>query len=318
MVNKLYIPFINPIRFYEVDKVVLDKYYTKHFDDFEFSKRLYGWQPKVDYDQIWQDTDIIKLQFTSNIDPIIVSLIDEYGQSVITLPALVGLPNKFELGTYSYEVAMSLASVPSGCYRVKITAGSDGPLQKIYISDCQNISSEVITESICIEYSNSRFTQDVIFETGIKFQFRCFGHFAQFEPTRKDEYYKDQRYNPTLLNSKIGRQYSVYFSNELGISDDTIDLINRIWACDNVLIDNKSFCIAENAKLEFVQEEGYPLRGLKLNVEEGINRNSKVMLIDGDPTKKIISTIIVDAAVFGDTGTQNSNNTVPVHNIQID
>jgi hypothetical protein len=119
-----------------------------------------------------------------------------------------------------------------------------------------------------------------------------------------------------LLNSRTLRQWPVTFGDERGLPDDIIDLLNRIWSCDNVLIDNKSFGIADDSKFEFVGEEGYPMRGVKLTVEEGINRNSKLFTINSDPNKKIITTIIVDAKVFGDTSNQGNNNVVPVINIE--
>ena len=314
--NFLYVPFINPVKFYEGGATYADKYQTNHFDDYKFADRLLPWQSPEGYEQIWQDTDIINLQFESTFDPIIVELIDEDNVAVITLPALIGLPNKFLANTYAFEVAMSLAGVATGCYQLRITAGSAGPQQKTYLSVCQYISSEVIENSICLEYWNSRFHQDIVFETGIKFQFRVFGHLGFLDPGRKDELYRDERYNPALLNSRTLRQWPVTFGNERGIPDDIIDLLNRIWSCDNVLIDNKAFGLSDNSKFEFVGEEGYPMRGVRLTVEEGINRNSRAFAIDTDTTKKLTSTIMVDAKVFGDIANQGSSNTVPVFNIE--
>jgi hypothetical protein len=313
--NFLYIPFINPVKFFEVGATYLEKYQTPHFDDHKFSDRLLPWQSLEGYEQLWQDTDIIKLQFESTFDPILVSLIDEDGNAVLTLPTLIGLPNKFLANTYSFEVAMSLAGVATGCYQLKILAGS-GDTQKTLLSGCQFISSEPIPNSLCLEYFNSRYHEDVVFETGIQFQFRVFGHIGFLDPGRKDELYRDERYNPALLNSRTLRQWPVTFGDERGLPDDIIDLLNRIWSCDNVLIDNKSFGIADDSKFEFVGEEGYPMRGVKLTVEEGINRNSKLFTINSDPNKKIITTIIVDAKVFGDTSNQGNNNVVPVINIE--
>ena len=147
--NSIYFPFINPVKFYEADAVNLEKYQTAHFDDHLFSNRILPWQSQEGYEQIWQDTDIIKLQFESTFDPIIVSLIDENLNTVIQLPALVGLPNKFLANTFSFEIAMSLAGIQTGCYQLKVTAGS-GLTQKIFISGSQFISSEPIFNSLCL------------------------------------------------------------------------------------------------------------------------------------------------------------------------
>lgn len=317
MDNQIYIPYINPVKFYEVGATFLEKYHTRHFDDFSFSDRLLPWQSQEGYEQIWQTDDIIRLQFASTFDPIVVSLIDETGNVFITLPALIGLPNKFLPNTWSFSVDMSLAGLITGCYQVKITAGT-GLTQKIYLSASQYISSEPIPNTILLEYWNSRYHQDIIFEIGIKFQFRVYGHLGFLDPGRKDELYRDERYNPALLNSRTLRQWPVTFGNERGIPDDIIDLLNRIWSCDNVLIDNKSFGVTDGSKFEFTGEDYYPMRGVKMTVEEGINRNSKIFTIGTDTTKKMIVNINVEGLVFGDLANAGSNNTIPITNTIIE
>lgn len=314
--NFLYIPFVNPVKFFDVAEEVLPKYFTKHFDEWKFRERLYFWQQREDYVQIWQTTDIIKLQFESTFNPIIVKLLDKNGIAIKTLPALIGLPNKFFPDTFSFEVSMSLGDLETGCYRLQIAAGNPGPTQKILLSDCQYISSTQIKNSLCLEYWNSRFHEDVVFETGIKFQYRVHGNFGFLEPGRKDEQYRDQRYNPAILSSRTFRQFPVHFGDQFGLPDDIIDLLNRIWSCDNVLIDNKSFGISEGGKFEFIAVEKYPKRGVKLIVEEGINRNSRVFKVISDPNKKLMFAIMVDKKLFGDVGNQNSDDTVPILTVE--
>lgn len=309
----LFIPYLNPVRFYNEEIEVLDKYQTKHFEDYPFEERILPWQ-QAEYDQrIWQTTDIINLQFQSDYDPISVSLVDENENPVIELPAIIGLPNKWEPATYSFEVSMSLADLETGCYRIFVYGGGD-----VFKSPVMHISEEPIPNTILIEYWNSRFRSDVIFETGIKFQRRFYGHFKFLDKQRTDTLYRDQRFNPSLLQSKTARQWPLYFGNEFGISDDEIDLIHEIFSCDNVLIDRKPFGLADG-KVEYVDlDNDYPKRGMKLMVEEGINRNSHLFSQTVDTTKKLMATIIVDARMFGDTANQNSANTIPVTNIEIE
>ena len=315
MDNFLYIPFINPVKFFDPAQTNLDAYRTKHFDDYDFKDRLYPWQSNEDYDRIWQTSDIIKLQFESTFDPIIVKLLDENQNAVITLPALIGLPNKFLANCHSFEVEMSLAGLPTGCYRVQILAGT-GDESKTLLSGCQYISDTLVENTMLLEYFNSRFHEDVIFETGIKFQARVHGNIGLLDPGQKNEQYKDERYNPALLSSKTIRQWPVFFGDEFGLPDDMIDLLNRIWSCDNVSIDGTAFGLADGSKFEFTEIEGYPKRGVKLVVEEGINRHSRIFAINTDTTKKLLTTIIVEAKVFGDMSNLGSANTVPVINIE--
>ena len=119
--NFIYIPELNPVIFYETVRENLPKYFTKFMGDFMFSERQYAWQQRSDYIQVWQTTDIINLQFESTFDSIIVKLLDENGDAVIELPALIGLPNKFITNTFSFEMNMSLADLETGYYRLQTT-----------------------------------------------------------------------------------------------------------------------------------------------------------------------------------------------------
>lgn len=320
----LYDPELNPIIWYDPTLVNLPAYNTKDFDYYPFDQRGKPWLQAASYSQIWQTTDIINLQFESQFDPITIDLLDQDGNSLIIEPALIGLPNKFLTGTFSFEIMMSLAGLETGCYRLKRTLGSAGPLQKIQYSGWMYISSDPIGETILIQYWNSRFFKDVIFETGIKFQLRVPGwiDYDRMGRVVKQELMRDQRYNPTILSSKSAKNIPVYFGDEFGLPTDITNIIEQIWECDNVLIDGIPFGIADGAKMEFIDIDNdsrqYRLRGLKTTIEPGINRNSRVYSITTDPTKKIISTIIVDAAVFGDLANQGSSNTVPVFNVEIE
>lgn len=318
--NFLYVPFLNPVKFFDNAQVQPATFNTRHFDDYRFEDRLLPWQTEETWQQVWQTTDIINLQFTASFNPITVQLITEDEEIVGELPAIMGLPNKFIPNAWSFQVNLALGDLDlqTGCYKLRIIAGASGPDQKIYTSTCQYISAEKIDNTFLVTYWNSRYHDDVIFETGIEFHYRSFGHIGFLNPGRSDEFYRDQRNNPAILNSRTNRQWPIFFGNEFGLPDDAVDLINRIWSCDNVLIDGKAFGVSDNSKLEFTGEDYYPKRGVQITVEEGINRNSKIFAITTDTNKKIMANIIVDARVFGDTSNQGSSNAVPVHNIIVE
>lgn len=314
MDNSIEIPYINPVKFVKQNQTNLAKYFTKHFEDYLFKDRLYDWQQREDTTRIWQTDDIISLQFESTFDPIIVELINGKGRVFITLPALIGLPNKFDATLFSFEVQMSLAGLTTGCYWLRVTAGS-GVSTTIFISGKQYISAEPIRNSIVIEYSHHRFHEGVMFETGVKFQARFPGHFGPLIPGVQNQLYKDEKYNPTILSSRTFRQWYLYFCDEFGGTDDDIDLLNRIWTCSSIAVDGKLFgCV--DGKMEFVEIPGYPKRGIKMLVEEGLNRSSKVTAVGVDTNKQLASVIIVDAKVFEDLANAGSTNAVPVYNIE--
>lgn len=316
LLNYLFIPLINPVKLYAVERATLPKYLTKHFDDFMFGERLYYWQQRENYKQVWQTTDIIYMQFESTFDPLVVTVLNAKGIPVIpAAPALIKLANQYDANLFSFEIGISLAGIPTGCYFLQLEAGT-GATKRLFISDLQYVSSTPIKNTLLVEYFNSTYHEDVIFETGVKFQFRIHGSFGFLDPGRSDERYRDEKYNPALLSSRTSRQWPLHFGDQFGVPDDIVDLLNRIWSCDNVFVDNKSYAAADGSKFEFIAVDRYPKRGVKLTVEEGINRNSKIFAINIDTTKKLITTIIVEAKVFGDTSNQGSLNTVPVLNIE--
>jgi hypothetical protein len=317
--NTFSIPELNPVLFYQTTRANLSKYFTRFLGDFMFNERLYEWQQPSDYIQVWQTDDIINLQFESTFDPITVKLVNENGNAVITLPSLSKIANKYQPGTYCYEANMSLAGLTTGFYYLQLELGASGPSQIIMVSPCQYISSAPLDNTLLIEYYHSKYHNDVIFETGIKFQLRIHGNFGFLDKARKDEFYTDEKWNNTLLNSKSAKQWPVYFGDEFGLPDEMINLLDNIWSCDTVTVDTKLLGIADGTKPEYVTVDDtshYPKRGMKLTLQEGINRNSKVIALDVDTTKKLVTSVIVDAKVFGDTSNQGSSNVVPVYNIE--
>lgn len=309
-------PFLNPVWFYDPDKVNDPAFFTKHFEDYPFEERLLEWEDPLHYKKIWQSTDIIYLQFESEFDPIIIELEDSGGTSVITLPALVGLPNIYFPGTYSYEVEMSLGTVETGCYRMKRTRGS-GDEQKVDYSPYMYISGTPFEfPTFLIQYWHSRAHADVMFETGIKFQMRIPGNFGRLKPGRNTEAYRDQKQNPAILSSRTFKSFPAYFGDEFGLPDDEIDLLNAIWGCDNVLIDGKPFAAVDTEFEFFEADSRYAKRGVKLLVQEGLNRDSKIFSQTLDTSKKLNYGIVVEAKVWGDTSNQGSANTVPINTVE--
>jgi hypothetical protein len=314
--NFIYIPLMNPVKFYDPARVVTDAFQTPQFDDFPFEERLLPWEQAKNFSQPWQVTDIIKLQFESTFDPIIVELVDIHGTAVITLPALIGLPHKYLANTWAYEIAMSLGTVSeTGCYRLKATCGS-GDGQKIFYTKWMYVSVEAIQGTILTEYWNTRFHDDVMFESGIKFQVRLYGHVGKMLPKRTMEVYRDQRNNPYKLSDRTYRQFELVYGDEYGVPDEIIDLISRIWSCNNVYVDNKQFAAIEGDIMDLVEVEQYARRGVKMVVDEGISRGSKIFSIETDTTKKLVYAINVEAKVWGDTSNQGSSNTVPIITVE--
>jgi hypothetical protein len=124
-----------------------------------------------------------------------------------------------------------------------------------------------------LEYRNSRYHEDVIFETGITFSFRVEGAFGFLNPFSADQIYNDQRYNSVVLSSRTYRNFPLSIGGSFGVPDWVIDKINLIFSCNDVKIDSKSYAKASDTKFSFNEEDNYPMRGLSFEVREKSTAN---------------------------------------------
>lgn len=309
MANEIYIPFLNPVTFYEVNPTELPQYLTKHFDSYWQKEQLKDFETQVYYKQKWQTNDTIYLQFESNFAAIGVQLISCTQAVIIDQVATQERENLNMPGFYVYENTISLASVPEGTYFVKLILG-DGTT--VMISEPLQVQ-ETWPNTILFEYSNSTFHGDVIFETGIQFGFRCEAFITRLEPANERTSYRDQKMNPTVLKSVPYRKWKLEIGHFTGIPDWVIDKQNWIWSCDDVVVDGKSFAVADGGQFEENEiDKVYPFRTWTLNIQEGVNRYSKIVNPSINPNKKFIAIGLIDATLFGDLSENAGSNLVPV------
>lgn len=310
MANIVYIPFLCPVRFVELDPVQLPQYLTKHFDDYWTSEQLQSYETIVKVKQKYQTSDTIYIQFESNFASIQMQVIDCDQTVLLTQAATQVRANKYLAGYYVYEITLSLAAFSAGTIWLKLSLGLGA---KFMISEPIELA-ETWPGTILFQYSNSKYHGDVIFETGIVFGFRCEAVLRRLDPGNERTQYRDQKLNPTTLKVRPFRAWELGIGHLTGIPDWVIDKMNWIWSCDNVLCDGKSFAVLEDSKFEDQEiHKQYPLRHWTLNVQEGINRASKIVGVDVDPNKKLLITALVDGTVFGDLSLQAGSNLVPIN-----
>lgn len=310
MANILYIPDLNPLKYVDMSPTELPQYLSRDFLDYRFHEIQHDWDQYVLYYQKFQTSDIIYQQFTSNFDPIQIDLVDCEGNVHITQTALQKRAHKYLIGYFIYEDAISLAGIAPGVYFVKVTAGG-----KICV--CEPILIAVTHPgTIRHDYKNSRYHGDVIFETGIEFALRVEATKGFLNPGSQDVIYTDQKFNPSLLSSKTYRSIPLHYGGSEGLPDWMVDKLNKIWSCNSVLADGKSYAKKSDAKYAFKEEENYPMRGMTLEVQEGINRGSKIISAELDPNKRLAIIYNLDVMVFGDIANQASSNLVPIITVE--
>lgn len=309
MANQVNIPFLNPVRFVEIDPVELPQYLTKHFDDYWFKEQLQSYETVVDFKQKFQTSDTIYLQFEANFAAIQMQVIDCEQNVLLTQSATQIRANKYMAGYYVYELTLSLAAFDPGTIYLKLNLGLGS---KFMISEPIEVA-EIWPNTVLFQYSHSKYHGDVIFETGIVFGFRCEAVIRRLDPASERTFYRDQKQNPSTLKVRPYRSFELGIGHLTGIPDWYIDKMDWIWSCDNVLLDGKSFAVLDDSKFEDQEiHKQYALRHWTLNIQEGINRASKIIGVDVNPNKKLMIVYQIDGTVFGDLSAQAGSNLVPI------
>lgn len=308
MANQIEIPFLNPGMFYEMNPVEVPQYLTRHFADRPFREQNAAkpWLNQVIYKQKVQTSDVSYFQFTSNFEPIRLEVVDCYDIPRIVQNSVQKRINKFLPGYYVYENTISWATLTPGTYWIKMVLPDRVEITEPYLL------AEKHPNTILIEYRNSRYHGDVIFETGIRFGFRVEATFGFLAPGSENIVYKDQKLNPTVLSARPFRGFPMNIGGTRGCPDWVYDKLNWIWSCNDVTLDGVSYARPEDSKFEFTTEERYPLRGAILQVEEGINRGSKIVGVNIDPGKKLFVVYQIDGTIMGDLSSQAGSNLVPI------
>lgn len=310
MANTLYIPRLNPVRFYEQSPAQFDEYLTRFMDDYRYADTILPWQVRKLYAQRWQTSDAIRIQVESTFDPLQLDIINKYGQVVNSLLAIQIIPNKYIPGTYVYEFTHSWNGYEPGCYLLRLSNGN--PNEFAMVSEPQHVAV-THPNTVYIQYRNSRFHGDVVFETGIRFNFRVEASFGPLQPGARLQTYEDQKLNPTILSARPFRTWPLVIGGTFGVPDWVTDLVNLIWCCNEVSVDGKLFARAGDAELEFSDEDDeYPLRAITINLQEGLNRASKIVNPDINTNIKLVVVGVGDTLLFGDLSANSSSNLVPI------
>ena len=170
--------------------------------------------------------------------------------------------------------------------------------------------------TILLEYWNSRWHGDVVFETGIRFGLRVEGNIGRVNPGRETKSYSDQKENPTVLSSKGFRTFPLNIGGSRGVPDWMVDKFNLVWTCNHVMIDGKYFAATTESKQEYSEQKNYPMRGITMDVREGYNRGSKIVGGTFTGNSELLVIHGIESKFFGDISQQGSSNVIKIIDVE--
>jgi hypothetical protein len=275
-INRLIVPLINPVKFITLQADTIDKFRSRHFDDFFFMETIRTWQTRRQYVQPFQNSDRIILQFRSQLDPLLVSVIDidemVYSSTLMTQ----GLADADDPTLFIYECSIPLSGYSEGLRFLRIDGGpmdADGNYSTSLISEPIHIKPEH-KDTVHLKYTHYEFYNDLIFETGISPELRIRATLSLKSLSSKDTFFEDQVLDMTMIQSKPFRIYTLRIGGPSGIPDYLADIINRILGCQTLFIDGKPYAKSDGAKLEDNGSPNYPMRGWSVDLREAENVQS--------------------------------------------
>jgi hypothetical protein len=313
MSNTLYIPEANPIHFVPVNPNQSPSYATKFWDTYLFADTLRDFEQQDNFFAPWYRYDLIPLQFTANYEPIQLDLVNCDGDVMLTVTANQVRANRYMPGFFLYQAFIDPSSLGDQLFKILVTPGEDVSQQQK--SEWLQLSENIENTVFC-EYFNSRFKDDIVYETGIKFGFRFPGFLTEAAPGSESQLYKDQVLNQTQLSNKPFPNWKLFAGEGRGIPPWMINKINRAFSVNNVALDGRLFARPDGAKWTEATEEKKRLVGYSCDLLEGINRPSRIVNSDINPNIKLIVQSNLDGSIFGDTSGQAGQNTVAINSFE--
>lgn len=265
-----------------------------HFGDDWACKQIKSFETKAYYTQKWlrQKTTTIQCQSTVVPDDLKV-----YNKSQAVVKSIAWTNVSIVPGVNVYECTVDLSDIPEATYWL---------YQKFALL---SYNAEFISEAIsskdyhpfvkAITYSNTYNNWDVVWSTGMQMTFCVECEIMNMKPEAEVTSYVDQTRDVFVLDGVPYRTYKLEIGDARGVTPYILDIINRIFCCDQVSIEGKSYVRNSGAKLEINQPKNYPLAGGTLEITEAKNlyslqHNDLTPLAPG-----IVTTYKIEGSWFG-------------------
>lgn len=269
--NAINQPYINPLKFQQLNPTDIPQYISKHMDDNFFVDTIREWEQPVRFCQHWLTADAIRLQFITNYSPVNLLIKNTYGATVYSVAFQTLQQDEFNPGNYIRQCDLDLSIFSEGHYYAQVNVGSFS-----LVSEPFQILETAPDDSLLIEYSHYETYQGVIFDSPFAPSIRVSGILKYLPPGSKDTIYEDQSLNESILRSVPYRIWQFVLGGKKGVPPWFADKIFRILGCSSLKIDGRFYTKNEGSGFETNELEGYPMAGWKIELREKLSRGSLV------------------------------------------
>lgn len=300
MISELNIPFLNDLKF-----VPNTASPGIHFDDDWMYNQIKSFERKVNYYRKWQVGESSIVQIESTLPPDDLKFFDCTSTMVLSIPFAITADGE-DLGTKIYEAVVNLDTLPvNKVYYPYIKASF---MSVLYEAIGEPIRLQTLWPgTLLFSYRNSYNDFGVAFTTGIQFNFRCEAGIMDFQPDSEDADYIDQIHNVERESGTAFRTFKLYIADEKGVAPWVLDLLNRIFICDYVVIRKEvteiglQYSKNTGAKWEINRVKGYPLYGGSLEIVPTKNASGLQFSTAGGFAPGLVTAYNMNSNFFGTT-----------------
>lgn len=266
MANILIDSFINPVSFHAVDPNPLPQYYTRWFDEWRFCRTIRSEEQRVCFEQPWGVNDSIRLQYTSNFNPIVLRLYNEAGELMLTQNCNTYQQDAYRPSYYIRQAEIDLLPYPPGRYFLtRLAAGV------LTYSDPFEITEDM-ENTVLWEYTNDEPYQEIKFFAPFSPMIRVPGILKYLKPGMRRTAYTDQLLNVVNVNAVPFRVWQFILGGIGGVPPALIDKLSRIFGCRTLKGDGRLFTMNDGADWDKNELEQYPMQGWAIEMVETLNR----------------------------------------------
>jgi hypothetical protein len=301
MANQIYIPYLNPCHYVEMDPVLIPQYVSKHMDDYLFASTIRPHQQTVPYLHKWSVNDAIREQIKTNYGPVVLKMKRCDGSEVYSQNFTTRQEDADRPGTFLRQTDLDLATFAPGFYYREIHIGSNPA--KVLVCDPFEIATSV-PSTLYLEYSHFEKYQGTYFQSPFNPTLRVPAVIDYNDTASKDTIYEDEPLSETMLKSTPYRLYDFKLGGSRGVPPWLADKVKRIFGCSDLRADGRYYTKSEGAKWERTERDNYPMHGWQIQLRDAQNKEEMIYENDAQVIGIAAAGLIVSTKHFGisDTG----------------